>query len=88
MTYNISKVTEISSFVGMGDFLNYATSGWFWSIIIIILATILLFSFIRYGIEEAIATTSFMCLFLSLFLLNLGWITLIIPILFAIILSN
>ena len=85
---NMTNLTNIGSAYDMADYAAKATGGVFWAVIIVVIFIVLIFKLNKHGIERAVASASFSCLFLSLFLFYLGWLQVLFPVFLAIILAG
>ena len=88
MTTNLTNLTSINSFYDLGNYANTATDGLFWGLILMALFFILLINLRLNGNDNAIIASGFACLVISLLMLNLGWLNLAFPIIFALIIAG
>lgn len=86
MVYNITNITSTTSFYGLVEYASNATSGLFFGVILTSLCIILIFNTAKYGIEQAVAASSFACLMISILLLYLNLINIGFTFVFAILL--
>lgn len=88
MSINITNITNVQSLEGMFELANASTNGILFGFILIIIFGIIVIRTKDRGVDRAVAGGSFICLFLSLFMIRLGWIMIIYPIAFSIILAG
>ena len=88
MAVNITNVSNIGGFYDLATFVNEATGGIFFGIILTVFFLILVVNMRNQGIDRAAAGASFSCLLISLFLLYLELVQIIFPIVFAVILAG
>lgn len=87
MTVNITNVTNIQDFYGMGTYAARATGGIFWGVILIALFVIIIMRLRHHGIR-GIMTAAFSSFALSIIFLNLQFVQLVYPIAFGLILAG
>lgn len=88
MSVNITNLSNIGSIEGMGEIVNAATEGLFWLLILVVIFSIYVYNTWKEGVEKSVAIAGSICFLLSLFLLYLEWVTLLAPIIFALILAG
>ncbi len=88
MAVNLTNLTAIDSFYTWGKFAGDASGGLFWGVILIALFIIIVTRLRHNGIENAIMAASFSCLFLSIIFLNMNFVQLVYPIIFALFLAG
>jgi len=86
---NLTNLTNVDSLYGLAAFANTATEGAFWLLMLLSIFVVLLVSLGRqHGIDKAVAVSSFICLILSLFMIRLSFVTILAPVIFAIMLAG
>ena len=88
MGVNITNITAMTGIADLGTFVNDASGGIFWGIILITLFIILVMNMLYQGIAKAVAAASLTTLFVSLPLFYLGFLHIIYVIVFAISLAG
>ena len=69
---------------GIATIVNTATDNVFWNVLIISVFIIFLVNTLKYGFDKAVLTSCFIILIPTLFLYNAGWISIVLPVIFAI----
>jgi len=69
---------------GIATIVNTATDNVFWNVLLISVFIILLVNTLKYGFDKAILSSCFLILIPTLFLYNAGWVSIILPVIFAI----
>lgn len=85
---NITNITNVQTFSGAGDYVNSATGGAFFGILIVTVFIIILLNTRQNGIENAVAGASFSTLIISVFAFYLGWASILYPVISVMILAG
>lgn len=80
----ITSLAGNKTLASFGTIVNTATDNVFFNVVLISVFIIILINALRFGFDKAIITSCFIMLIPSIFLYNAGWISIILPILFAV----
>ena len=88
MAVNLTNMSNIDSLYTWGKYAGDASAGLFWGVIVISLFIIIVTRLRHNGVENAVIAASFSCLFLSVIFLNMNFLQLAYPIIFAFFLAG
>jgi len=89
MVYNLTNLTSSTGTVAdLGTYAASVTNGLFWGILTIAIFIILVINLRNNGIDRAVAAASFGMLIISVFMLLLGWILWLFPIVYLFMLAG
>ena len=88
MSVNITNATQIHGIYDLSRFGVEATNGWLFTAILIVFFVILIINYMKNGFDKAILGASWQVLLLSLFIFYIGFLSIYVPVIFAIILAG
>lgn len=80
---NMTNITNINGIYQAGSYINNATNGVFWPLLMLGIFIIITVNLLRHGIERAIAASTFACVTISVLFFYLKWISIWYPVIFA-----
>lgn len=81
--HNITALYNLSSAVTVTDYVSQSTNGVFFEALMVLIFAVMVISLIRYSLESALLTSSFLCFILSLYLTYLNYINFAYTLAFA-----
>ena len=88
MAMNITNIGNINGFDGLMGYAVDSTSGLFFGIIVMSLWVVIVVNTRKNGIEKAVASASFACLLISVFLVYRSWLNILYPVGFTLFLAG
>lgn len=87
MAVNLTNITQIDSMYDMAKYAADSSAGLFWGVVMIALFIVMVTRLRFNETENAVAASATACLFISILLLNIGFLQVLFPIVFGIILA-
>ena len=84
---NLTNLTNMHGLFDVAEFVNEATGGIFWAVILICVYIIFVVNLRAEGLERGIVAASFVSMLLSLLLYNIGLVQIGFPIFFIVIMA-
>ena len=88
MVSDLTNLTNVTGLYGMALFMNSVTGGLFWGLIFVAIFVILVINLRGYGVDRAMVGASFPCLLASIIFWRIYLLSVMFPVLFALILAG